>query len=168
MLDALARYQTRAGSTAAAGDMQPCGAKQPYGFANDPFYAAARFTQLAGNFFGGFSSLGLENTPERIEELAEVGDNGLYVVTPAGPKRCFHEYGADGADEYRWLTPRQVAAERHQAYAHSYHRPEDGGETIAEQLDRLNAAHFRPGYELAQDGKRVAVIACDVSREEAA
>jgi hypothetical protein len=171
MLDALARYQTRAGTTAAAGDLQPCGAKQPYGFANDPFYAAARFTQLAGNFFGGFASLGLENTPERIEELAQVGDNGLYIVTPTGLKRCFHEYGADRADEYHWLTPRQVAAERRQAYAHSYHRPgpstsSGGGETIAEQLDRLNAAHFRPGDELAQDGKRVAVIACDVSRAD--
>jgi hypothetical protein len=61
---------------------------------------------------------------------------------------------------------RAAAAERRQAYAHSYHQPESGGETIAQQLDRLNAAHFRPGDELAQDGKRVAVVMCDVPRTD--
>lgn len=142
-LDALQRYNARG--------------------ALDPSYAAARFTQIVSNYFGGTLSIGLENTPESIDELAGVGDNGLYVVTPTIIRRCVMEYydaeRVGNTRRPRWFTEEEVERERRDAYKHRYSVPEKPGDsTISDEIDRLNAAHFKESYALEKEGKHVAVI----------
>lgn len=105
----------------------------------DAMYDAARFVQIAGEFFDqpyhSGLSLGIVNGPDAINpnhghaQAAEVlgkiatdaGDNGFYVVNRDGGKltvRRFTEQGAQTVALKEWPA-RRVAAERKKALANA-------------------------------------------------
>lgn len=116
-----------------------------YGVPCDGDYEVVRFLQIAGNFFGGASSLGI--FPIGKHDLAiqgkDPGEHGVYVVCRQSQGRRVRRWRG-GTKDGRWLTLEQVEAERVAAYAHPYNSTE--GDTLAMALDQVNQAFFTEQY----------------------
>jgi len=92
------------------------------GMRNDASYTAARFIQVAGNFLGGTTSLGIQSVPTLVSDLREQaagfshGDNGLYLLKiGAGSYTTYGRY-LDGA----WLDEAAIKDECLRAERHAY------------------------------------------------
>jgi hypothetical protein len=89
-------------------------------------YYTARLVQAIGNFFGGGLSIGISNSEPKKDTC---GDNGAY----------FYNVRTDTMERYtegKKLTPKQIAEERAEAYAHGYNT---GTDTLADKLIKCNA-----------------------------
>lgn len=141
--------------------------------AGDRDYIPARFVQIVGNYFASNLSLGLSATKrEDIRELADVGDNGVYVVNtdtwevtqrhlnsyedckPSTPG-CTQLKNLDGSIEawkkvFKSLTKKQIEKEKAEALAHCYHTGvDDKGRKVTpliEQLREVNDPFFKKDY----------------------
>lgn len=120
-------------------------------------YAAARFCQLVGNFFGGTLSLGLQNVrnAKDLEKLTP-GDNGLYVFAwiakngQPGKWRCRrmmedYDQGEPGKRPVTWWTEQEVENEHTAALASDYWKDDQ----ILKDIHAKNQTHFTVGQEEA-------------------
>ena len=94
--------------------------------AGDPSYAAARFCQIAGNYFGGTLSLGVCNVKPQDVENIDPGDNGIFIIEKGCVRRYVWPEIGTGS---RWLSEKEVDAERDRAREHEYNRD---GKLLAE------------------------------------
>lgn len=106
-----------------------------YGAMGDIEHAAARFTQLVGNYFGGTLSVALMGFTGPLPSTIDPDDNGIYLVRP---KR-------GGYTVRRWIECVEqdagfVERERAEAYADPYHTRSP---TIGKRIDEANAPIFR-------------------------
>jgi hypothetical protein len=122
---------------------------------DDPSYASARFCQIVGNHFGGTLSLGLQAAPSNEAgalALAEVGDNGVYVVGPGKGKVRYSVrrgmWNWDNEAGY-WLSAAQANRERCAARKHRYNA--DG--EMRKDIEAKNDQFFAPKQEDAETVK---------------
>ncbi len=136
-----------------------------YEVRGDGNYEVARFAQVAGNYIGGNSSVGIEivNLIDANEKGYTAGmDNGVYVVNRSGKRQVRRKkllvIGCSGdlhRYEERWLTPEEVDVERDAAYRHPYNVCVNSDDiTLSDWVAKSNDAFFRA------DGNSV-VVAVD-------
>lgn len=99
-------------------------------------YSAARFAQLACNFFGGTLSVGLMSETRPPFLRIDPGDNGVYLITVRASGYAVRRF-KDGVE---W-SAEAVAAERAAVPQHPYFTDSP---SIAERIDAANQQFFQP------------------------
>ena len=114
----------------------------------DLSYAAARFVEIIGRYFGGNTSLGLlgfttrdqnamtNNNNVRANHISH-GDNGIYVIAWDGKKYgVTKRYGADYGDN--WLSELEIKREEKKASISEYWNDNDPKKRIVNQIEACN------------------------------
>ncbi len=123
---------------------------------NDISYAAARFVEIVGRYFGGNTSLGIHgftipeqnamtNTNLRAKNISH-GDNGIYVIAWDGKKYGVSKrFGADYGSS--WLSELEIKHEEKAAYDSDYWT----GEVMNKIVNQIEACNeFKKEEESVQ------------------